>query len=290
MGEGLGSPLEGKQMAWSYNRNNIIERALRLSGNLSYGGSADINKINAAATALQSIIENLHNDGYMGSQLEWVTKTFIASSTVTGYRCFRSHTSDTSNQPGVGANWESYWIADSTATGLWTSGTAYSAIGDFLTAVDTLEVIMAYIRNGGGDNDDEVPLSFLNEEEYHSIGDKYTTGMPEYIYVENKEYPRIYLYYQPDSTDYIINYLRIKKIVSIDSASSTLDMEKRWWEAITYALAADIDDETQLLDAYRSSKLQKKAEYLMRNCKKKDFYRGKGNTVVQGAYQNNYEF
>ena len=45
-----------------------------------------------------------------------------------GYECIKAHTSAADDEPGVGANWETYWFANEGATsfGAWGSGTGYT--------------------------------------------------------------------------------------------------------------------------------------------------------------------
>lgn len=219
-------------MVWSQTRNNVIARALRICGAVSQGQTPSNEQYSYGADALQAIIENLHNEGYRGSQIEKATIPCVAGTV------------------------------------------SYSA------AANTLEVIMAYITVSG---DDEEPLSFLTEKEYYGgIEDKTEQGLPEYIYVENKETPTMYLYYVPDYA-YTLNYIRIKKSTSIDTSAMSIDLEKRWWEAITYKLAEDLADEYNI-DETKAKRLYAKSTALVNQAKKMEFYRLKGNTICQGAY------
>lgn len=45
----------------------------------------------------------------------------------TTYTCFRDHTSGASTEPGVGADWQSYWIVLGTGGDTWATSTAYVA-------------------------------------------------------------------------------------------------------------------------------------------------------------------
>ena len=58
--------------------------------------------------------------------------TVNAQSIVTGtdsvvYKCIRSHTADSTNDPITGANYQLYWTAGGSGPAVWTSGTSYTA-------------------------------------------------------------------------------------------------------------------------------------------------------------------
>lgn len=90
---------------------------------------------------------------YVGPMLPTVN----TQSTVTGYRCIRSHTADSTTEPGVGANDLLFWEVDATATGTWATGTSYTApqllriwfkrpLYDFVSASDNPDMPAGWTR------------------------------------------------------------------------------------------------------------------------------------------------
>ena len=222
-------------MAWTNTRNDIIRRALRICGVIAVNQTPTALQYSTAADALNSIIEDLHNEGYRGSQIE---KTSIA-------------------------------CVDGTAS--------------YATGTDTMQVTMAYLNDG---TSDLPPLTMITEEDYYGgIDDKTDEGEPEVIYIEDKEDPTVYLYPVPDSASYTLNYIRIKKVDSIDNSAESIDLEKSWWEAITYRLAENLCDEYSV-NENKTRRIFSKADSLVKKAKKKDFYTKRGNNVSLGAYSN----
>jgi hypothetical protein len=222
-------------MAWTQNRNDIAKRVLNICGVISVNQTPTTAQYSQVGTVIQSVIEDLHNDGYRGSQIEKTSMDLTD-----GDNCYD-------------------------------------------TASGTLEVIMAYINDGSSDLP---PLIQLNESQYYGlIEEKADEGVPTHCYVENKEDPDVYLWPTPDSSTYDLHYIRIKKSASVDTSASTVDLEKRWIEAITYRTAEDMCDELKVKEE-KALRIASKAKSLVKKAKSLDFYRQDGNNGSEGAYPN----
>lgn len=65
---------------------------------------------------------------YLGPTLSTVnTQSVVTGTDATVYRCIRSHTADSTNQPVTGVNALLYWEAGGSSPGTWTTGTSYTA-------------------------------------------------------------------------------------------------------------------------------------------------------------------
>lgn len=277
---------------WTKNRNGIIDRALHMAKIVTVGNPSPLYWVNEAADQLQSIIESLNNEGFDVLKTRWTKYNFQASSQVTAasgtiYTCREGHTSTAEDEPEVGANFMSYWYPQGTIGGTWSLGTKYNAIGDFDLNDDTLEVVNAFIRQPDGTDDN--PLSIINEDEYMGIEDKYSFGLPYYMYINyntDNFIPHAYLYYQPDVTTYILNCLEVRKMEACDTAASTPEIQKRFYNYIIHQLAYDLSKIGGLLNETAKSRLQADAAKLFYEAKKFHFYQSNGGNVSYPSFSN----
>lgn len=224
---------------WTLTRDEIIARALRILGQLSEGDTASASQVTEFAEALEMIVKDLYNERIFLWGTEWITKTLTASDEVTGtdsevYTCIRSHTSASSNKPITGADYLSYWKLTGSTGGVWATATSYSSIGDFTPDTDTRDIAQAFIRESDGT---DRLLTIAPFSEYLKIHDKSITGTPDYLFLDKQLSPKVYIYEQPDSTDYIINYLKVRILEDFDSSSTNFDGPTNWLRALPWMLA-----------------------------------------------------
>jgi hypothetical protein len=231
---------------WTQSRDNIIERALRMLGALGQGQVATAPQISEGATALNAFVKALSIEpgGPQLWAIEWVTQTFSAASVVAGtdgndYTCIRSHTSSSDSTPVTGANWSTYWKQTGTGGGVWADATAYSAIGDFTVTADTLGIDQAFIRH----NEVDYPVGLITRDKYFSITDKATLAMPTHLWFDRQLTGRVYLYGQPDTTDYVLHYARARKLEDFDASGNNPDFPEEWIELLTVGTASKLAPE-----------------------------------------------
>ncbi len=224
---------------WTMTRDQLIEDALQDIGALGQGQTASAAQVSEASTVLNRIVKNWQAEGIRLWTIDWKTKTFTASSVVTNggdtYTCIRSHTSSASNEPGVGADWTTYWKKTGTGGSAWATSTSYSAIGDFTVDSDTIGIDRAFIRY----NNVDYPVEIIGRDEYASIPDKSATGRPTKLWFEMKldGSSVVYLYPQPDKTDYVLHYFRVRKLEDFDNSGDTPDFPERWIAPLQAELA-----------------------------------------------------
>src|SRR5574337_1231361 len=194
---------------WNQTALQIVARVLRIVG----AESTSADKISEGLTALNALVKSWQTDGIRLWTVEWVTKTFSASSTVTGtdgntYTCIRSHTSSSSNRPVTGADWSTYWYLTGSGGSAWATATAYSSIGDFTVDADTIGIERAFIRRDGYDT----TVKIITKDEYAAIPAKYQTGKPYALWLDLQLTPQAYLYYQPDETTDVLHYHRVSRV------------------------------------------------------------------------------
>ena len=131
---------------WTLSVAEMVAQAYEDIQVIKPGATPKADLLAAGYRRLNGIVKRLQQkDIFLWTQ-EWVTQTFTASDAVTSgglvYRCIKGHTSSATDEPGVGANWSTYWILDSSATsgGAWVTDTGYSSIADFTVAADTIGI------------------------------------------------------------------------------------------------------------------------------------------------------
>jgi hypothetical protein len=229
---------------WTITRNEIVTRSLRIVGAISTENSPTANQLTTGVEALNAMIKAWQTDDIFLWTRDWETKTFTASSEVTGtdgniYECIRSHTSGSSTKPITGADYTTYWYKRGTTGGTWYTSTSYSSIGDFDVASDTLDIEKAFIR----DNDSDTNVDIVSFAKYLDVYQKFNTGKPYMMALDKQLTPKVYLYHPPDITTYVLHYLRVRKLEDFDASTNNPDFPVKWINAIIWGLADELSDE-----------------------------------------------
>jgi len=176
-------------MAWTLNRNEMIEMAYNLIGVVSVGNSVNAEQYAKGSDAINMAIEDLHNNNIALLQIS----------------------------------------EDSVSTT--TSSNAMDA--------DVEDVIKVWVESSS--NNHEPFMRFLTYSEYYNIADKETTGTPYECYVEYSNPRKLILWPAPSGAT-TVKFLKVTKISSLDSASSTVEFEKRYYGALVYKTAEILAD------------------------------------------------
>lgn len=110
-----------------------------------------------------------------------------------------------------------------------TAGTA-----SITAAADTIDVEgIAYVTptgaSPGTSNNQVFPMT---REEYMSLSDPATQGVPTRYYVERLATLTIYLYPVPDANQASFTYARVRLLRDMDTGAVTADMPSRWLKAL----------------------------------------------------------
>jgi len=231
---------------WDQTRNQIVTDALRTVGAIDQEGSPSAAQLSNGCEALNSIVKNLQTMGLGLWAREWTTAALTASTMLThnavNYICVRSHTSSAAgavgDEPGVGNDWETFWMVGGTGGGAWATATAYNAIGDFVPASDTIFIEEAFIRRNNFDH----PMRVVRYADYLTgVGAKYSTGLPSVLTFNNSlASPVVLMSPQSESASDIVNYLRYRKLEDFDAAADNPDSPASWVELLVFALARRI--------------------------------------------------
>lgn len=226
-------------ITWAQTRDNIITGALKKLGQLSEGDTATTTQISEMAEALEMITKDLQNGNMFLWTREWVQKTFSASSEVTGsdgniYTCILGETATVVTKPITGANYTTHWKLGGSTGGAWVLGTTYNAIGDFTPETDTKDIVQAFIRKTDGR---DVILEILPFSDYFDIPNKGDDGTPNSLFLDKQLTPKVYLHKQPDSTDYVLHYLKIRILEDFNASTMNPDAPTNWIRAFVWMLA-----------------------------------------------------
>jgi hypothetical protein len=227
---------------WTLDRDGIIAQAYENIQVIKPEATPKAELLTAGSRRLNGIVKRLQQkDIFLWTQ-EWVTQTFTASAVVTSnsttYRCIKGHTSSATDEPGVGANWSTYWVEDASKTsgGDWVTATGYTSIADFTVAGDTIGIEKMFIRDGGND----YPVDIISQTDFAEVLTKSNEGKPTEAVFDRQLSPKVYLYKQPDSTDYVLHYQRVRKLEDFDAGANNFDGPESWIPLLIKMLEYDL--------------------------------------------------
>lgn len=224
-------------------RDEIIRRALRIVGATSRGQTPSTSEVTAAAEALNVFVKTLQNQGINLWTWDEITQTLTASSTVDGYKCYKAHTSSATTEPGVGADWTTYWRTDSNGTGTWATSTAYTAVNQFDLPSGYIGVSKAWVR----ENERDIDMDIISRMDYLSITEKTSTGTPQLMSLDyTTDTITANLYPVPQDTDMVIHLLAVRTLEDFDSDTDNPDFPVKWLNVLTFGLAVELSHEYSL--------------------------------------------
>jgi len=197
-------------------RDGIINRALRITGELGTGESANSTRITEAAEALGDMVKAWQADGMP----LWKIVTYSPFSYTTAY---------------------TYTIStDSTAA---------------VVAPAPLKILYAYNRNTATTPNLDTPVILVSKEDYERLGNKATTGRPNQVYYQtpgpavgitgttSNPVGTIYVYPAPDTysvsnVDLVI--IGQRPFEDFDASADVPDFPQYWYNAVKWGLAAEL--------------------------------------------------
>lgn len=253
--------------------NQIISGALRIVGALAEKQNPTLDQFNNALETLNALINHMAEVDPGMWRMTWGTQTFTASSAVSNggkyYRCIRKHTSAATNEPGVGANYTTYWYEDSSVSGsaaAWVTATDYTCSGDF-AFTSAFAIAKAFVRYEGTD----YPLQLAEFGEFLDTDkDKTEQDVPRLLYFDRLNSYDVHLYPQPDSTiatSAVLHLLYINHMTELADAGDAAYLPPTMLRALKYMLASDLADERGRSTEF-CTRITAKAEALWAMCRK----------------------
>ncbi len=237
---------------WTRTRDQIIARALRITGALAMGDTPPTAAYNEGSEALNAIVKQLQTKGVRLWTQDWLTHYVSnpAQCSVGGYNyiCIKSGSGNDSAIPQTGSLWRMYWISGGESGASILSTSYYSPGHVFVTPSNVLDIERMYVR----DETDDYPIDKITMREYLNIENKYTSDIPQKFVFERSLEPKVHIYPLPDDADYVLYYLATTSIEDFDSSGDIPDFPVRYIEFLTWALADRLASEKRLTVAERA--------------------------------------
>jgi len=116
-------------------------------------------------------------------------------------------------------------------------------------------------------------VTLMSRAEYLDIPDKTVSGRPTRVYVERGSSVKLVFWPKPDAT-YTFTYSRVRLLSDMDSGSVTLDLVRKWMQAVTFAVASQVALAKSMPVAL-ADYLRSEAERLKAICRADDVQRGR---------------
>lgn len=195
--------------SFSVNRDQIIQYALRKCGVLELGVTPDATTVSNTALALDMMIKS------------WITK---------GIKLW------TVNEItfALTSNKSTYVIGPSGST---------PSTPDIVTN-KPMKLIQAWIRNTSYTTPNDIPLQKLAQKDYNELGNKFSTGTPNSIYLDvGRDQSTVKLFVSPDvysQSNLQVHLVTQRQLMDTGSATNNLDFPQEWLYAMGWNLAAEI--------------------------------------------------
>lgn len=231
-------------------RNQYVIRACKLVGLIADGGNAviqpdmladgiallaDLN----AAWANEGINLNVNRESTFAMP---TANVVLGTDGTTNYTCIKGHVADATTRPTTGALWTDYWKATGTGGVAWASGATYVAPHEFSLPAGLLYVKDAFVRDTSGYDYD---LMMVDESDYLGITDKFTSGKPDRLWIQerpwNARIARMYPAF-PDQSTYVLHVNGVYYMGDFTNATTELDAPASARLALTFDLASLIAD------------------------------------------------
>lgn len=233
------------------NVNDLCYASLRKVNGYMDNDSPEPWQLQDARHALNLIIDSDEAIGGKRFQRRIRSQAFEESSEVssnsTYYRCYCPNTASADDEPGVGENWQAYWVEDTsiTSASAWALATDYTSAGVFSLASDELYISNAIIVE---DSESKGTLRIIASTEWMEIDDKSAEGEPEVLYVEftDKDTTRARLWPIPDEVGADGLFMRkevMTRVENIDSGTDDMPYTDNWARYLVWQLAADLAPE-----------------------------------------------
>ena len=228
-------------------RDDIITEAMETIDSVSTGATIPTADITSIARTFNIFVKALQLEGANLWTRTWTQKALSTSSVVSSggsnYKCGKAHTSGATDEPGVGANWTTYWeITTDTAAGAWATSTSYTFIGEFTLDATYISVDQTFIREeiNGTTYDYKVRTEPFGN--YLDLTDKISTssGIPTSVYYDEQLSAITGYLYPPPESSMVVHVLATRTIEDFDASTDNPDYPVRWFETLALGLAVRI--------------------------------------------------
>lgn len=106
---------------------------------------------------------------------------------------------------------------------------------------DTIDLMEAVVRTGAGDQQNDLSLNRISVSTYSNIPNKNSTGRPVQMMISrNRDNPVVTVWPVPNSSDYTLQYWRLRRIEDAGNGVETADVNFRFLPCLVAGLAYHI--------------------------------------------------
>lgn len=226
-------------------RDQIIRQALLRVGGISDTESPSSEQYQTCSDMLNMLMLGLRGSQGLIWEMEYFTIPLSPSSVVsvagTTYECQRNHTSSTENEPGVGAEWQTFWFTppNSTATPVsWVVDTDYTSICNVFLPDNIVGLSDLKYRQS---NNTTIYMQTLSRQDYQRLAQTNTPSEPtQYFYYKKQSQSSIFFYPYPQSTQYTIEGYYWLYNQDMNTGGQTPNFLREWLLALVAKLAYEI--------------------------------------------------
>lgn len=268
-------------MAISYTRNDLINRAMRLTGRYPAGQTLPAEVTNDAALTLNLMLKEWQSHGWYLWLEEEATcffandqREYTIGSAASDDHATLSHakaelasaysaavvsinldsTSGMTSGDNIGIEISGNVLQWATISAIGASGhvtlnsglTHSAAENGHVYAYTTKMKRPLAIRNPRlhYESGEEVELELIDRDEYFRLPTKTTEGKPVRAYYNPKKNSgKLFVWPEPDSVADRLNFTALMPFAEFSAAGDSIDMPEEWWNALTWSLAAEVGAE-----------------------------------------------
>ena len=210
------------------------------------GDKPSVDDYNDALTTLDMIFKTwASNHGVAFWDIVCNSQTLTAGSKVSHnskvYQCILNHTADSTNEPGVGADWADYWEenSDISTTDLWVSGLTYTVVRSLTpTSTNCVDISNLHINYNGS----FWQVELVSKDELFNH-DTLTTGMPTKAYLSHSQIGGVVaIFNRIPNRDYEFKYYAMcrPETITAENLGVSTPIPDNWLKAAVYALAVEL--------------------------------------------------
>ena len=268
-------------MALTYTRNDLIARAMRLTGRFAAGEPLSADTIHDVALTLNLMLKEWQTYGWylwleeeatcffadgqyeytIGSAasddnatLSHVKTEIYSAASAAQTSIVLDSTSGMTAGDYIGIEEESNYLqwttigsVDTASQVTLASGLTYSTVVDnHVYAYTTKMQRPLAVRNARLEYEDqhEVTLQTLSRDEWFDLADKTTEGVPVNIYWNPKKSSgKFYVWPRPSTVKHRLRFTACMPFTEFTSATQAPDFPEEWYDALTWCLAAEVAPE-----------------------------------------------
>lgn len=134
-----------------------------------------------------------------------------------------------------------------------------------INAPRPIKLVQAFLRNTTVTPNIDTPVQIISQQEYQTLGSKFSTGFPNSIYLEKLfDASYVHVFLTPDlsiETNYELRLVAQRQISDLTDPDDIVDFPNEWYNALVWTLADDLAIEYEVPSNHRAEMAQRAAAY-----------------------------